>query len=66
MKQRCDVMKEYLSNDKMELKPKTDYREPFIKFDFTKFGMIASEVAWDAVLSCFEENQTGQVYQKRD
>ncbi len=34
------------------------------QLDFTKFGLIASEVAWDAVLSCFEENQTGQIYMK--
>lgn len=36
------------------------------KLDLTSLGVVASEVAWDAVLSCYEENQKGKVYKKID
>ncbi|MCG3221145.1 MAG: P1 family peptidase [Candidatus Heimdallarchaeota archaeon] len=36
------------------------------KLDLTSLGAVASEVAWNAVLSCYEENQKGQIYKAID
>jgi L-aminopeptidase/D-esterase-like protein len=32
--------------------------------DLSSLGILASDVVWDAILSCYEENQKGQVYKK--
>jgi hypothetical protein len=43
-----------ITNDNTKMTPQTEYEGRVLKFDFPDLGVIASELAWDAILSCFQ------------